>query len=71
MVVAVVMRPVGGWLSDKFGPVRVLAVGFGVVAVGAAVAAETPILEHLGTIAFLSMAAALGSGSGGPFTGRS
>ncbi len=67
VVVAVVMRPVGGWLSDKFGPVRVLAVGFGVVAVGAAVAAETPILEHLGTIAFLSMAAALGSGSGATF----
>lgn len=67
VVVAVIMRPVGGWLSDRFGPVRVLAVGYGVVAVGAAVAAETPILEHVGTIAFLSMAAALGSGSGATF----
>ena len=67
VIVAVLMRPVGGWLSDKLGPVRVLAVGYGVVAVGAAVAAETPILEHVGTTAFLAMAAALGSGSGATF----
>ncbi len=67
VVVAVVMRPVGGWLSDRFGPVPVLAGGYAVVAVGAAVAAETPILEHVGTIAFLAMAAALGSGSGATF----
>lgn len=67
VVVAVVMRPVGGWLSDRLGPIRVLAVGYAVVAGGAAVAAETPILEHVGTIAFLAMAAALGAGSGATF----
>lgn len=67
VVVAVVMRPVGGWLSDKLGPVKVLAAGYAVVVAGAAVAAETPILEHLGTIAFLAMAAALGAGSGATF----
>ncbi len=67
VLVAVLMRPVGGWLSDRIGPVPVLAVGYGVVAVGAGVAAATPILEPIGTIAFLSMAAALGSGSGATF----
>ncbi len=67
VLVAVLMRPVGGWLSDKFGPIPVLATGYVVVAVGAGVAATHPILEHIGTIAFLAMAAALGSGSGATF----
>jgi NNP family nitrate/nitrite transporter-like MFS transporter len=67
VLIAVVMRPIGGWLSDRLGPVPVLAAGYAVVAVGAAVAAETPILEHVGTLAFLAMAAALGSGSGATF----
>ena len=67
VVVAVLMRPVGGWLSDKFGPIPVLAVGFAVVSVGAGLAATHPILEHIGTAAFLAMAAALGSGSGATF----
>ena len=67
VLVAVLMRPVGGWLSDKFGPVPVLVAGYAVVAVGAGVAATSPILEHVGTVAFLSMAAALGSGSGATF----
>ena len=67
VVVAVIMRPVGGWLSDKIGPIRVLAVGYAVVAVGAGVAATHPLLEHIGTVAFLAMAAALGSGSGATF----
>jgi NNP family nitrate/nitrite transporter-like MFS transporter len=67
VVVAVVMRPIGGWLSDRFGAIPVLAAGFAVVVVGAAVAATTPLLEHVGTVAFLAMAAALGSGSGATF----
>ena len=67
VLVAVVMRPVGGWLSDRFGAVPVLAVGFAVVVVGAAVASTTPLLEHVGTVAFLAMAAALGAGSGATF----
>jgi NNP family nitrate/nitrite transporter-like MFS transporter len=67
VIVAVVMRPVGGWLSDRFGPVPVLAVCYGIVVVAAAVAATTPLLEHIGTAAFLSMAAALGGGSGATF----
>jgi NNP family nitrate/nitrite transporter-like MFS transporter len=67
VVVAVIMRPVGGWLSDRIGPVPVLMGGYAVVVVGAGVAATTPILESVGTIAFLAMAAALGSGSGATF----
>jgi NNP family nitrate/nitrite transporter-like MFS transporter len=67
VVIAVIMRPVGGWLSDRLGPIPVLVGGYAVVVVGAAVAATTPILEHVGTVAFLGMAAALGSGSGATF----
>jgi NNP family nitrate/nitrite transporter-like MFS transporter len=67
VVVAVLMRPVGGWLSDRFGAIPVLAGGYAVVVVGAAVASTTPLLEHIGAAAFLAMAAALGSGSGATF----
>jgi NNP family nitrate/nitrite transporter-like MFS transporter len=67
VVVAVIMRPIGGWLSDRLGAIPVLATGYAVVVVGAAVAAAQPILEPLGAIAFLAMAAALGSGSGATF----
>ena len=67
VVVAVLMRPTGGWLSDRFGPIPVLAGSFLVVAIGAGVAATHPHLEHIGTVAFLGMAAALGMGSGATF----
>lgn len=67
VVVAVIMRPVGGWLSDRFGPVPVLAGGYAVVIAGAAVAATHPPVDSLGAAAFLSMAAALGCGSGATF----
>jgi NNP family nitrate/nitrite transporter-like MFS transporter len=67
VVVAVLMRPLGGWLSDRLGPIPVLAAGYAVVVVGAAVASTTPILEPVGAVAFLSMAAALGCGSGATF----
>ena len=67
VVVAVVMRPVGGWLSDRFGAIPVLATSYAVVALGAAVSAGTPPLAGVGTAAFLAMAAALGGGSGATF----
>ncbi|WP_018681406.1 MFS transporter [Actinokineospora enzanensis] len=67
VLLAVVMRPAGGWLSDRLGPVRVLAASYTVVALGAAVQAFTPALMPVGTIAFLAMAAALGAGSGAVF----
>ncbi|WP_419196545.1 MFS transporter [Actinacidiphila glaucinigra] len=67
VLLAVAMRPVGGWLSDRIGPVRVLAGVLAVVVAGAFVQAFTPSLPPLGTIAFLAMAAALGAGSGAVF----
>ncbi|HVV22603.1 MAG TPA: MFS transporter [Pseudonocardiaceae bacterium] len=67
VLLAVLMRPVGGWLSDRIGPVRVLAAAFTVVLLGAATQAFTPPLAPLGTVAFLAMAAALGAGSGAVF----
>lgn len=67
VLVAVVMRPIGGWLSDRFDPVPVLVGVFSVVVAGAAVQATTPTLAPIGTIAFLSMAGALGAGAGAVF----
>jgi NNP family nitrate/nitrite transporter-like MFS transporter len=42
VVVAVIMRPIGGWLSDRIGPIPVLAAGYAVVVAGAAIAAGHP-----------------------------
>ncbi len=67
VLVAVVMRPVGGWLSDRFSPISVLAGVLGVVVLAAAVQGATPALMPVGTAAFLSMAAALGAGAGAVF----
>ena len=67
VLLAVLMRPVGGWLSDRIGPVPVLAAALAVVVAGAAVQASTPSLRPLGTVAFLAMAAALGAGTGATF----
>jgi NNP family nitrate/nitrite transporter-like MFS transporter len=67
VLVAVVMRPAGGWLADRLQPGPVLEVAFGVVAVMAVVQSLTPSLSPTGTIAFLLMAAALGAASGAVF----
>lgn len=67
VLLAVLMRPVGGWLADRLGPARVLAAALTVVSAGAVVQAFTPALLPLGTTAFLAMAAALGAGSGATF----
>lgn len=67
VVVAVLMRPVGGWLSDRLGPAVVLAGCLAVVTLGAVVQALTPALIPVGTVAFMAMAAALGAGSGATF----
>ncbi len=67
VLLAVAMRPVGGWLSDRFGPVRVLGGSLALVVAGALAQSFTPSLAPLGTLAFLVMAAALGAGSGAVF----
>ncbi|WP_446666937.1 MFS transporter [Flexivirga sp. B27] len=67
VVIAVIMRPVGGTLADKIGSVRVLAACFALVAVCAAIAAGEPPLRGFGTPVFLVMAAALGAASGATF----
>ncbi|MHB9864206.1 MFS transporter [Streptomyces sp. YIM S03343] len=67
VVLAVAARPIGGWLSDRLDPVRVLGGSLAVVVVGSLIQSFTPDLTPLGTVAFLSMAAALGAGSGATF----
>jgi MFS transporter, NNP family, nitrate/nitrite transporter len=67
VLLAVAMRPAGGWLSDRLGPVRVLAGSLAVVVAGAVVQSFTPALAPMGTVAFLAMAGALGAGSGATF----
>ncbi|WP_188037429.1 nitrate/nitrite transporter [Actinotalea sp. JY-7885] len=67
VVLAVAMRPVGGWLSDRVDPVLVLVVCFTGSALLAALAGLELALMPLGTIAFLGLAALLGAASGAVF----
>ncbi|WP_217168575.1 MFS transporter [Streptomyces sp. AC512_CC834] len=67
VLLAVAMRPVGGWLSDRVGPVRVVTATLVVVLAAALVQSSTPALTPVGTVAFLALAAALGAGSGAVF----
>ncbi|WP_460466773.1 MFS transporter [Calidifontibacter terrae] len=67
VIIAVIMRPVGGALADKIGSVLVLATCFAVVAICAVVAAGEPPLRGYGTPVFLILAAALGASSGATF----
>jgi NNP family nitrate/nitrite transporter-like MFS transporter len=67
VLVAVVFRPLGGWLSDRVQAPRVLMVCFVLVTIGALVQAATPALAPTATVAFLGMAAALGAASGAVF----
>lgn len=67
VLVAVMMRPLGGWLSDRMRATSVLAIAFAVVAVDALIQSATPTLAPTGTLVFLTMAAALGTASGATF----
>jgi len=67
VLLAVLMRPVGGWLSDRFTPAPVLATAFAVVTAAAIGQSLTPALAPAGTITFLAMAAALGTAAGAVF----
>ena len=67
VVLAVAMRPIGGWLCDRLNPITVLVTAFAVVAIFAVLAAFQLPLIPIATIAFLGMAAALGTGTGAVF----
>ncbi|HYN97319.1 MAG TPA: MFS transporter [Pilimelia sp.] len=67
VVLAVIARPTGGWLSDRFHPVPVLVWCFTGTAVFAVVQAFQPPLMPVATVAFLGMAALLGAASGAVF----
>jgi NNP family nitrate/nitrite transporter-like MFS transporter len=67
VVLAVIARPIGGWLSDRLHPVPVLVCCFSGVALLAIVQSFEPALVPLGTIAFLGMATFLGAASGAVF----
>ncbi len=67
VLLAVLMRPVGGWLSDRVPPARVLAGAFAAVVAAAIVQSLTPGLAPVGTISFLVMTAALGAAAGAVF----
>ncbi|MFF0745531.1 nitrate/nitrite transporter [Streptomyces sp. NPDC004111] len=67
VVLAVAMRPVGGWLSDRTHPVPVLTGAFAAVTALALLAAAEPGLRPFGTLAFLGLAAALGTATGAVF----
>jgi MFS transporter, NNP family, nitrate/nitrite transporter len=65
VVLATLMRPIGGWISDKIGGARLLTVVFG----GAGLLALGLTSEHivLFTIGALGVAAFIGLGNGGVF----
>jgi NNP family nitrate/nitrite transporter-like MFS transporter len=67
VVLAVVARPIGGWLSDRFHPVPVLTGCFAAAAALAALAAAELELLPAGTVAFLGLAVVLGAASGAVF----
>ncbi len=67
VVLAVAMRPVGGWLSDRWDPITVLVVCFVGAAALAALAARERELLPAGTGAVLGLAALLGASSGAVF----
>lgn len=67
VVLAVAMRPVGGWLSDRLDPVAVLVVCFAGSALLAVLAGLELELLPAGTVAFLGLAALLGASSGATF----
>ncbi|MGW0748140.1 MFS transporter [Streptomyces sp. NPDC002587] len=67
VVLAVAMRPIGGWLSDRRHPVPVLITSYATVCALALLASfELPLIP-IATLDFLAMAAALGAASGAVF----
>lgn len=67
VLLATLVRPLGGWLSDHLSGLVVLRMVFLSMFVLAVVAACKPELSPLGTIAYLGLAVALGIGNGAIF----
>lgn len=67
IVLAVVARPIGGWLSDRWHPVPVLVVCFSAAALLALLASLRLELMPAGSVAFLGLALVLGGASGACF----
>jgi NNP family nitrate/nitrite transporter-like MFS transporter len=67
VLLALLMCPVGGWLSDRLAPTLVLTGAFAMVATAAIVQLLTPALAPVATTAFLVMAAALSAVAGAVF----
>jgi NNP family nitrate/nitrite transporter-like MFS transporter len=66
-LMTVVMRAIGGTISDRFHPAYVTAWGLGLAGLFAVVQSFDPLLNPVGTIAFLIMAGGLGLASGAIF----
>jgi len=67
VIVAVIMRPLGGTFSDRLGASNTLLVSYVAVALAALTLSFQPDLMPIGTVAFIVMAAGLGLGSGAVF----
>ena len=67
VLVAIIARPIGGWLADRLHPSTVLVAAFAAATGLAVVAAFTPPLIPVGTVAFLGLAACLGAAAGAVF----
>jgi NNP family nitrate/nitrite transporter-like MFS transporter len=67
VLLATMVRPIGGWLSDKFSGLVVIRAVFGMLCGLACLAALQPSLAPIGTIAYLGMSVVLGIGNGAIF----
>jgi len=66
VVLATLIRPLGGWLADRRPPHQLIIGALAVVAVGAVVDSFAPHIA-VASVAFLAIAAALGLGNGAIF----
>lgn len=67
VALAVVARPIGGWLADRIGGKRVLMGSLGLIGLFAIVAAFHASLTPVATIAFFGLAVGVGAGAGAVF----
>src|SRR5690625_7763356 len=64
VVVAVLLRPIGGILSDKLGAISTLLASYTLVLLCAVSLGSSPRREGLGTVAFLVLSVGRGVGAG-------